>query len=175
MGILKLRSRDAVKTFLLMLLALFLTGCSSHYLTKQMLLEQMFPDAKPGGPSSTTVILPVPGVGAGMFTRYDSNRLAGIICCNQEHKKVVLRVDRNTQLIITDDKGETHKFYLDTVFLQHDDTLIGLRSRILGVQRSVPLDAIDKIEIYSELAKESPLGPPAYVENEVCDEPSNSK
>ena len=45
--------------------------------------------------------------------------------------------------------------YLDTVFLQNN-ALQGLRSRILGMGRSVSMDDIDKIEIYTELSKETP-------------------
>lgn len=152
----KTRTGQAARTLLLIAsLALLLAGCTNHYLTKQMLMDQLFPHWKPEGPSSSTVILPLPPLGVGMSTRYDSNRLSRILCYNQKDEKVYLGVNQNTQLIITDKKGETYKFYLDTVFLQNG-TLVGLRSRILGIQRSVPLDDIDKIEVYAELSREAP-------------------
>jgi hypothetical protein len=63
-------------------------------------------------------------------------------------------VNQNTQLVVTDKKGETHKFYLDTIYLENS-VLHGLRSRILKVESSVSLDDIDRIELYTELSKET--------------------
>ena len=101
--------------------------------------------------------MPTP-VGVGMMVKYDSNRLSKVLCYNQKGEKVYISVNQNTELIVTNKQGQTHKFYLDTVFLQ-ENALHGLRSRILGMERSVPLDAIEKIEIYTELSKETSVVP----------------
>jgi hypothetical protein len=150
--------RSGHARFLLQLVSsflLFLTACTNHYMTKDMMVQQFFPNYNNQKPSSSTFILPTP-VGVGMMVRYDSNRLSRVLCYNDKGEKVYVSVNKDTQLIITDKKGVTHKFYLDTVFLQ-DNALHGLRSRILGMEGSVSMDDIDKIQIYTEFSKETPV------------------
>jgi hypothetical protein len=122
-----------------------------------MMVEQFFPNYNYQKPTSNTLIIPTP-VGIGIFIRYDSNKLSKVLCYNKKGEKVYVSVNQNTELIVTDKQGKTHKFYLDTVFLQ-DNALHGLRSRILGMERSVSIDDIAKIEIYTELSKETPAEP----------------
>jgi len=140
--------------FVILLPILLLACGTNHYLTKDMMMEQFFPNVNNQNPSSSALILPTP-VAVGMMVKYDSNKLSKILCYNSKGKKVYLSVNKNTQLTVTDKKGETHKFYLDTVFLQNN-ALHGLRSRILNMERSVPVDDMVKIEVYSELSKETP-------------------
>lgn len=142
--------------FLIALSFLLLVGCTNHYLTKDMMMEQFFPNVNNQPPSSSIFILPTP-VAVGMMVRYDSNKLSKILCYNTKGEKVYVSVNQNTQLIVTDKNGETQKFYLDTVFLQNN-TLHGLRSRFLNMERSVLMDDVDKIEVYTELSKETLAG-----------------
>ena len=136
--------------------SLLLAGCTNHYLTKDMMMEQFFPNVNHRPPSSSMIILPTP-VAVGMMVRYESNKLSKVLCYNSKGEKVYVSVNQNTELIVTDKKGDTHKFYLDTVFLQNN-ALHGLRSRILNIERSVSIDDVDKIEIYTELSRETPVG-----------------
>lgn len=154
MTLAEIRSGRTRSLLLISFFSLLLTACTNHYMTKDMMVQQFFPNYNNEKPSSSTLILPTP-VGVGMVVRYDSNQLSRVLCYNEKGEKVYVTVNKDTQLIITDKKGETHKFYLDTVFLQNN-ALQGLRSRILGMGRSVSMDDIDKIEIYTELSKETP-------------------
>ena len=134
--------------------SMLLGGCTNHYMTKDMMIEQFFPNVNNQKPQSSTFILPTP-VAVGMVVRYDSNKLSEVLCYNSKGKKVYVNVNQNTQMIVTSKNGETNKFYLDTVFLQNNE-LHGLRSRILNMERSVSMIDVDKIEIYTELSKETP-------------------
>jgi hypothetical protein len=147
------RQRKRYLMFLIALLPVLLTACTNHYLTKDMMMQQFFPNVDNRNPSSNTSFVATP-IGIEMMVRYDSNRLSKVLCYNEKGDKVYISVNQNTELIVTAKNGETHKFYLDTVFLQNN-ALHGLRSRILGMERSVSLDAVDKIEIYTELSKET--------------------
>jgi hypothetical protein len=80
-------------------------------MTKDMMVLQFFPNYNNEEPSSSTLILPTP-VGVGMVVRYDSNQLSRVLCYNEKGEKVYVTVNKDTQLIITDKKGETYKFYL---------------------------------------------------------------
>jgi len=140
--------------FLALLALISVTACTNHQMTKEMLMEQFFPNVNNEKPSSSTYILPTP-IGVGVMVKYTSNRLSRVLCYNEKGEKVYISVNQNTQLTITDKKGETYKFYLDTVFLQNN-ALHGLRSRFMNMQRSVSLDDVDKIEIYTELSRETP-------------------
>jgi hypothetical protein len=133
----------------------FLAGCTNHYMTKQMLLKQVF-SQDTLQPTSLPLVVVTPGAVVGMPVRYDSNRLSRVICYNQKGQEVFVSVNKDTQLIVTDKKGVVHKFYLDTLYLQ-DNMLYGLRSRILHIEKSVLLDEVDKIEIYTELSRERPV------------------
>ena len=140
-----------------LIVMIFVAGCTNHHMTKQMMMDQFFPNVNNEKPSSSTYILPTP-VGVGMLVKYTSNRLSRVLCYNEKGEKVYISVNQNTQLIITDKKGETYKFYLDTVFLQNN-ALHGLRSRIMNMYRTVALDDVEKIEIYTELSGETPAEP----------------
>ena len=156
MRLIKARKRQMAGMALIVAASvLLLMGCTNHYLTKEMLFEQMFPHQNLQ-PKTMPLIVGAPGAIVGLPVRYDSNKLSKIMCYNQKREKVYLSVDQNTQLIITDRKGGARKFYMDTVFLENG-VLYGLRSRILGTKQSVPVDEIDKIEIYDEGSRETRL------------------
>ena len=110
---------------LALVVLIFVAGCTNHHMTKQMMMDQFFPNVNYEKPSSSTYILPTP-VGVGMLVKYTSNRLSRVLCFNEKGEKVYVSVNQNTQLILTDKKGETRKFYLDTVFLQ-DNALHGFK------------------------------------------------
>jgi hypothetical protein len=144
---------------------LLCAGCTNHYMTKQMLLQQVFSQEQLK-PDTLSLPLVAGGVFMSVPVRYQSNRLSKIMCYNEKDEKVYVSVNQNTQLIVTDTKGDVHKFYLDTLYLE-DNVLHGLRSRILDMKNSVSLDVIDRIEIYTELSREKSINagtPPGYKE-----------
>ncbi|MDP3915722.1 MAG: hypothetical protein Q8R96_18505 [Bacteroidota bacterium] len=88
---------------------------------------------------------------------YPSNNLVKIDCQDKKGNNIWLYPDKNTEFIfIKKSTGKKVKAYFDTVLFQND-TLYGLRSRILGGLRIIPVNDIDKISIYSELPKTEPL------------------
>jgi len=150
------RTKTAVKSAtvaFLLILILSTVGCTNHYLTKQMLIEQVVPkeELKKG---SVTMYAPAGNIMIPIGVSYRANNLNRILCYNDQGEKMFVSVNLNTQLIVTDKKGEAHKFYLDTVYLS-SDKISGLRSRLMGLERSIPLEEIDKIEVYTEQSKET--------------------
>jgi hypothetical protein len=84
---------------------------------------------------------------------YPSNNLQRIKCMDKVGNKVWLYPDKNTEFIIVKKSdGKKIKAYFDTVILQND-TLYGLRSRLIGGLRIIPVNDIDKVEVYSEFPK----------------------
>lgn len=150
---LALKTTRPLAIALLALVVLGVLGCTNHYLTKQMLLEQVIPeeDLKKG---VVTMYAPAGSIMIPMGVNYRANRLSKILCYNEKEQKVYVSVNQNTQLIVTDKHGDVHKFYLDTIYLS-GDSLYGLRSRILGLERSIPIGQIEKIEVYTEHSKET--------------------
>jgi hypothetical protein len=147
-------ARTTFVTAFLLVLALCITGCTNHHLTKQMLLQQVIPEEelKKG---VVTLYAPAGSIMIPMGVQYRANRLDKILCYNSKDQKVYVSVNQNTQLIVTDKKNDVHKFYLDTVYLS-GDKMHGLRSRVMGLERSVPIEEIETIEVYTELSRETP-------------------
>jgi hypothetical protein len=119
-----------------------------------MLLQQVIPEEelKKG---VVTLYAPAGNIMIPMGVQYRANRLDKILCYNSKGQKVYVSVNQNTQLIVTDKKSDVHKFYLDTVYLS-GDKMHGLRSRVMGLERSVLIEEIEKIEVYTELSRETP-------------------
>ncbi len=86
---------------------------------------------------------------------YPSNHLTKIKCKDGKGNFVWLYPDKNTEFVIRTKSGKKKKVYYDTLILK-SDTLIGLRSRIIGGDRIIPLDEIDKVSIYAEFPKVEP-------------------
>lgn len=78
------------------------------------------------------------------YASIPSNNLERIQCEDEDGNKVWLYLDQNSQLIIVKKSdGEKVKAYFDTVILQND-TLYGLRSRIVGGLKIIPVNDIEK-------------------------------
>lgn len=84
---------------------------------------------------------------------YPSNNLEKIKCVDKNGLSVWLYPDKNTEFIfVKKSDGKKVKAYFDTVIFQND-TIFGLRSRLVGGLREIPVNDIEKIEIYSEFPK----------------------
>jgi hypothetical protein len=129
-------------------LTILFTGCSKnhHYLSKKMLREQMSSQellqTKP-----LSLIVSTSGHILGMNYAYDSDNQPRILCYDQDDQKVYVSVNQNTVLIITDKKGKIHRTNLNTIYL---------KNHVLYWLESVPMDAIERIEVYTETPKETP-------------------
>jgi hypothetical protein len=76
-----------------------------------------------------------------------------IECVDKNGNHVWLYPDKNTEFIVTrKSTGEKVKVYFDTMIFQND-TLCGLRSRLIGGVRIIPVDDIDKVEISAEFPR----------------------
>jgi hypothetical protein len=139
---------------LAVLCGLFLfAGCSTHYITKDMLSLQV------GGHETLetqfTGMIPVLPL---IKATYEGSKITEIYCMNDKGEKVVINVDRNSMLIVKDKQGETFKFYLDTVYFD-GSKIKGLRSRLLGMTNEVKMVDVDQMEVYSEFKREKKVGP----------------
>ncbi len=127
-------------------LLILVPGCAKdhHYLSKKLLKEQMSSQemlqTKP-----LFLVVPTSGNILGVNFAYDSNNTPKLLCYNQDDQKEYVSVYRNTVLLIRDSKGRTHRMHLDTLFLKND-VLYGLES--------VPMDAIERIEVHTEMTGE---------------------
>jgi hypothetical protein len=128
-----------------------LAGCSTHYIPKEMVMEQIKGQEaltiKPTGMYPGLLLLPL------IKVTYAGNQIREIYCVNDKGEKVIISVDRNSMLIVHDRQGQTHKFYLDTVYLDNGK-IRGLRSRLVGVANEVDFENVETMEVYSEFRRE---------------------
>jgi hypothetical protein len=127
-------------------IAILFAGCSKehHYLSKKMLREQMSSQellqTKP-----LSLVVPTSGRILGMNYAYDADNRPQILCYDQNDQKMYLNVSQDTVLIIKDKKGHTRRVGLQGIHLKND---------VLYWLDSIPMDAIDRIEVYSETPRE---------------------
>ena len=137
--------RDCILTLILMTI---LTGCATYSIQPKSLVDQL---------KTFQVIKTNEYFQKFSAIEYPSNNLEKIECEDKKGNSVWLYPDKNTEFIFTTKStGEKVKAYFDTV-LFHNDTIYGLRSRLLGGLRIIPVSDIDKISIYSEIPKIEPV------------------
>ena len=125
--------------YLLLLSILIFTSCASYSVPKQSLIDQL----------KDQRVAPTQNV-ASIATTYTSNHLSKIKCLDKNGKEVVVDADKNTTFAITNaTTGKTITLYFDTVYLSND-SIIGLKSRILGGKRSIALKDISNIQVKTE-------------------------
>jgi len=140
-----IRKQSYILTLILMTI---LTGCATYSIQPKSLADQL----------KTYQIIET----SAYFQRfsgfvYPSNNLTKIECKDKKGNNIWLYPDKNTEFIfIKKSTGNKVKAYFDTVLFRND-TLFGLRSRILGGIRIIPVSDIDKISIYSEIPKTEPV------------------
>ena len=125
--------------YILLLLLLIITGCASYTVSKESLVEQLHEN---DGTNKTRNI-------ASLGTAYDSNNLVKIKCFDKNGKEVLINANKNTTFAITTTTGKTVSLYFDTVYLSND-SIIGLKSRIVGGKRSIALNDISNIQVKTE-------------------------
>ena len=126
--------------YILLLPLLLITGCASYTVSKESLVEQLKENE---GINKTRNV-------ASIGTPYSSNKLAKIKCFDKNGKEVLINADKNTTFAITNaTTGQTVSLYFDTVYLSND-SIIGLKSRIVGGKRSTALHDISNIQVKTE-------------------------
>jgi len=83
---------------------------------------------------------------------YPSNNLERIKCVDKKGNTVWLYPDKNTEFCFKKSNGEKIKAYFDTVILQND-TVFGLRSRLMGGLRIIPVNDIDEVTVRAEFPR----------------------
>ena len=66
--------------------------------------------------------------------------------CTKKGKWIRLAKTPSLEIRFTDDRNKKTIFYFDRIFVT-DSTVSGTYSRILGLQKTIPLETIKKIEI----------------------------
>lgn len=119
---------------------LIITSCASYTVSKQSLIEQLQENK---GINKTRNV-------ASLGTAYSSNNLTKIKCFDKNGKEVIINADKNTTFAITNaTTAKTVNLYFDTVYISND-SIIGLKSRILGGKRSTALNDISNIQVKTE-------------------------
>ena len=131
-----------LKTILVLTLMIFLSGCASYMVSVQSFVSQLKENQK---------------IETNLYFQnfalidYPSNNLTKIKCEEKNGTKVWLYPDKNTEFVIVKKSdGKRVRAYFDTVIFQND-TIYGLRSRLIGGLRIVPVSDIEKIIITDEM------------------------
>jgi hypothetical protein len=137
----------------LIILAFSLSGCATYTIQPESLFKQLRDNQKISNyfrVPKWQQNLPVP-----LLTdlSIERNGIKKITCLNSDGDPVYLSTDHTTQLeIYLKSTKETKKIYFDTALIL-DEQLIGYRTRFasrLIKATQVPLDDIEKIEIFTE-------------------------
>jgi hypothetical protein len=137
----------------------FIVGCSNYLITKDELVLQLKDNQNK---KEEFQYIPIGGISSMFLSNtFQSNQIEKILCRDSDGKKVYLYPDKNTELEITKKSdGDVVKMYFNTAFIV-ENKIVGLRSRLIqSMVREVDIDDIEKIEIYTEMAKTED-----YVEN----------
>lgn len=141
---LKLSIMNILKTTIGLTLVIFLTACANYMVSTPSLVSQLKENQK---------------IKKNIYFQqfalidYPSNNLQKIKCVDKNGNKVWLYPDKNTEFIfVKKSDGKKIKAYFDTVILQND-TLYGLRSRLVGGLRIIPVNDIEKITVYTEMPR----------------------
>jgi hypothetical protein len=127
-------------TIITILITLILSSCSTYTITKENLVLQLNENQNVSKTSNAL----------SLGTDYYSNNLKKIKCTDKDGKEVYLHTSKNMNFLITNSStGKTVNLYFDTVYLKND-TLFGLKSRILGGKRNIPINDVSKIVIKTE-------------------------
>jgi hypothetical protein len=144
----KLKNTSGINVIILLIISQVIVGCSNYSISKTSLIAQL--EASQDG-SIVKHFTPF------TVTEYPSNNLKRIKCVDEDGCEIWLIPDKNTQFIVTrkSDKKE-FRAYFDTLILK-ENVLHGLRSRIMKMPWSLHLDEVEKIVVYAEFPKTSPV------------------
>jgi len=128
-------------TRLLLISALFLSGCATYHLSTYSLLEQFADTQKE---TKVNVIAAYPIFFFGTVT---GNNLSEIKCLDKNGQEHIIPVTRGTGIRITKKDGTRNTFYFDTLIIQ-DSTITGKKDHFFGINvKPINLNDIEKIEL----------------------------
>ena len=79
--------------------------------------------------------------------KYSANNIERVIVLDKNGNETYLNNSGSIEMRVTHKNGKKYHMYFDTVILEND-TLKGGRSRFIqSLERQIPMDSIDKIEI----------------------------
>lgn len=119
-----------------------LVSCNSYIIGKESFINQL---------KENQIVSETKNV-ASLGKSYPSNHLKKIQCIDNKGNSVFLLPDKNVNFVIETNDSKSTTLYYDTVILDQD-TIYGLRSRILGGLRKIPIKEIKTIKIKTESAK----------------------
>lgn len=131
---------------LVMTLVLLFSGCASFTISKESFVNQLKENQVVERKYTT----------ASAGTGFDANGIEKIKCIDKNGKEVWLYAGKDVSFQITQHPGDKVTLYFDTVYLAND-TIFGLKSRLVGGKRKIPVNAVEKIAINAEMAKTEPV------------------
>ncbi len=135
--------RKLIQSTIIISLLLLVSGCSYYILTPEILVNQL---------ETEQTIAPDLYFQQFSLVDYPSNNLEKIKCIDKNGNLVWLYPDKNTEFTVITKDSHKVKVYFDTMILQND-TLFGLRSRLLGGLRSIPISNVENVIIKAEFPK----------------------
>lgn len=133
-----------------MLLLLLLAGCANYTINKLDLVEQL--RATQNQTKENTIYVFVMPIAVLPVTTYYANSIEKILVRDKDGELLWLYPDRNTNLECKMFNGKVEKAYFDTIMLK-GNSIWGLRSRLLNIEKEIPIDSIESITIFTEFAK----------------------
>lgn len=122
------------------MILIFLIGCKTYYIPLESFKNQL------SEIDSTQLKIVKTRGPAGDIAEYPANPIDQIQCVDNKGNETELQNSPSVETRITTADRKRTIFYFDRIFLQND-TLIGYRSRFLGLPKRIPLSEIVKVEI----------------------------
>lgn len=103
--------------------------------------EQQFKDRDPAKLNTVSTRSPY-----GTVTNYQTNSVDSIYCVDKQNNVKKLKKSPSLEMRITEKNKKKTIFYADQVFVR-DSLVCGEKSRILNLNKCIPLKNIEKVEI----------------------------
>ena len=134
------------KILLLSAFSILLSGCASFTISNESFISQLKENQVIERKHTTASA----GIG------FDANGLEKIKCLDKNGKEVWLYAGKDVSFQITQQSGDNVTLYFDTVYLAND-TIFGLKSRLVGGKRKIPVSSLAKVSIKAEMATTEPV------------------
>lgn len=130
-----------LKQIILIVLTLgVFSSCKTYYISVKSFKEQL-------SDIDSTMLRMVRTKGpAGDIAEYPANPIDKIKCIDKGGNETELQNSPSIEARITTNDGKRIIFYFDRIYFQND-SLIGFRSRFIGLPKTIPLNEITKIEV----------------------------
>lgn len=129
-----------LRTAQIILIIAGLAGCKTYYIPVDSFKSQF------SGIDSTKLKLVHTRGPIGEIVDYLSNPIENIQCVDKNNNPTELKNSPSLEIRFTENNNKQTTFYFDRVYL-HDTLIIGVRSRFIGLRKSIPINNIKMIEI----------------------------